>query len=63
MLLNLSGNFELNEEFHDNILDDNETCDPYDTDMVIPILKNDINLVIIELRRTQSLCVFTSSLC
>ena len=54
MLLNLSGNFELNDVY-DDILDENEICDPYDTDMLIPILKNHINLVIIKVRRIAKL--------
>ena len=55
VLLNLSDNFELNEVYDNILLDDNEICDPYDTDMVIPILKNHINLVIIKVRRIVKL--------
>ena len=54
VLLNLLGNFELNEEFYHNILDDNEICDPYDTDLVIPLLNNRINLAIIKLEELQN---------
>ena len=53
ILLNLSeiNNFELDEEFCDDMLNDIEICDPNDTDIIIPILKHHLNCVISIVRR------------
>ena len=42
---------ELNEELHDHMLhDDDEICDPYDVDIILPILKHHLNFVINKVR-------------
>ena len=38
-------------DIFDDMLDDNEICDPNDTDVIIPILKHHLNLVISRVRR------------
>ena len=42
---------ELGEDILDDMLNDSEICDPNDADLIIPILKHHLNLVISKVRR------------